>query len=214
MRLPLTARQNQIYELIRAHLRDHGQPPTIHEMCEQLGVRSTNAVFKQLKALEHKGYITRERHAARSIELTEPEDDPRQKTEAPSVLLLQDHMPGARSDALRLHVRGALTVDGHFLRDAPADACLAVRSADDGMGAFGIGKGDVLIVHQREVGDLRDGYLTAVVVDGQPLARRFAYRAGRLHFDAAAKTYPSHRFLPADDGYALIGKIVAVMRRL
>ena len=214
MRLPLTARQNQIYELIRAYLRDHGQPPTIHEMCEQLGVRSTNAVFKQLKALEHKGYITRQRHAARSIELTEPEDDPRQKTEAPSVLLLHDRLDGARPDALRVHVRGALTVDGHFLRDTPAAECFAVRAADDGMGAFGIGKGDLLIVHQREVGDLRDGYLVAVVVEGQPLARRFTYRAGRLHFDAAAKTYPSHRFLPTDEGYTLIGRIVAVMRRL
>ena len=44
-------------------MRDYRKPPTIKEIGQALGIRSTNGVFKLLKALEKKGYIEREQHA-------------------------------------------------------------------------------------------------------------------------------------------------------
>ncbi|WP_243665197.1 LexA family protein [Rhodothermus marinus] len=56
----LTARQNEAYEFIRTYQRRHHKPPTLQEIGEALGIRSTNGVFKLLRALEKKGYLRRD----------------------------------------------------------------------------------------------------------------------------------------------------------
>ena len=62
MKPRLTARQNEAYEFIRLYMRTQRKPPTLKEIGGNLGIRSSNGVFKLLKALEKKGYIRREEH--------------------------------------------------------------------------------------------------------------------------------------------------------
>lgn len=56
----LTDRQRQVLERIRIWLQERGRPPTIRELGEDLGIGSTNGVNDHLKALEHKGALTRD----------------------------------------------------------------------------------------------------------------------------------------------------------
>ena len=73
---PLTQRQNEAYEFIRGYMDRHRKPPTMEEIGDALGISSTNGVYKLLRALEKKGWIEREKHAARGIQLTEEGQDP------------------------------------------------------------------------------------------------------------------------------------------
>ena len=50
----LTARQQQIFDLIKDNLDQTGYPPTRAEIAEQLGFRSANAAEDHLKALARK----------------------------------------------------------------------------------------------------------------------------------------------------------------
>lgn len=67
----LTLRQLQLLNSIRNYIAAHRYPPTIRELCDLLGVRSTNGVAEQLRALEKKGAIRRDRRTSRGIVVIE-----------------------------------------------------------------------------------------------------------------------------------------------
>ena len=55
----LTERQREVLDFIQAKIQRDGYPPTIREIGDQLGIRSTNGVNDHLKALAKKGYLQR-----------------------------------------------------------------------------------------------------------------------------------------------------------
>lgn len=63
----LTARQQQVLEYIRKSIAQRGYPPTLREIGAHMGIRSTNGVNDHLRALERKGYLTREDMKSRAI---------------------------------------------------------------------------------------------------------------------------------------------------
>src|SRR5688500_3243044 len=64
---PLTERQQQALDFITACLDERGYPPTLREIGEHMGIRSTNGVNDHLKALEKKGYLHREDLKSRAL---------------------------------------------------------------------------------------------------------------------------------------------------
>jgi repressor LexA len=63
-----------ILDAIRASLDERGYPPTIRELCDAVGLGSTDTVAFHLKRLEADGYIRRITGSPRAIALTTPED--------------------------------------------------------------------------------------------------------------------------------------------
>jgi len=71
MRPPLTARQREVLDFIRAFMRQASYPPTVREIGAHFGF-VPRSVFDHLKALERKGYIRREPSKSRSLQILEP----------------------------------------------------------------------------------------------------------------------------------------------
>ena len=65
----LTKRQKSVYEFIRDKIQNRGYGPTVREIGEKFKISSPNGVMCHLKALEKKGFITRERNMSRAIQL-------------------------------------------------------------------------------------------------------------------------------------------------
>jgi repressor LexA len=63
----LTQRQHQVLEYIRQSITERGYPPTLREIGAHMGIRSTNGVNDHLRALERKGYLTREDMKSRAL---------------------------------------------------------------------------------------------------------------------------------------------------
>src|SRR6266850_1701617 len=63
----LTERQQMVLRFIESRLASWGYPPTIREIGEHLGIRSTNGVNDHLKALEKKGFLTRQGQKSRTL---------------------------------------------------------------------------------------------------------------------------------------------------
>ena len=63
----LTDRQRMVLEYICESIQDRGYPPTLREIGLKLGIRSTNGVNDHLRALERKGYLTREDMKSRTL---------------------------------------------------------------------------------------------------------------------------------------------------
>jgi repressor LexA len=68
----LTQRQQMVLDYIRQSIIDRGYPPTLREIGARMGIRSTNGVNDHLRALERKGYLTREDMKSRALRPVTP----------------------------------------------------------------------------------------------------------------------------------------------
>lgn len=100
----LTDRQRMVLEYICESIQDRGYPPTLREIGLKLGIRSTNGVNDHLRALERKGYLTRE--------------DMKSRTLRPTDITLRLVGPGSRAPS-SVSGRGA-AVEVAIARDAEA----------------------------------------------------------------------------------------------
>ena len=65
----LTEKQQKILDYIKDEILKRGYPPTVREICETVGLRSTSSVHAHLATLEKNGYIRRDPTKPRAIEI-------------------------------------------------------------------------------------------------------------------------------------------------
>lgn len=71
----ITSKQLTILKFIRAHVNKKGYPPSVREICSEVGLKSTSTVHGHLSRLEAKGYIRRDPSKPRAIEVLLPGEE-------------------------------------------------------------------------------------------------------------------------------------------
>lgn len=209
----LTERQNEAFEFMREYARVHRKPPTLTEIGAALGIRSTNAVTKIVRALEAKGYLVRTPNVARGLSLVTPDDPFAPDDGGAPVLPIVSRTSSAAPDALRRRPAGYLAVDPLLLgRGVDPEACLIARAGDDGMNPDGVRKGDFVVVEETEA--LRNGELAAFLVGEALHVRRYHLANGRLHLRPADRRYTEETFPPGDPACHVVGRVLAVLRKV
>src|SRR6476619_7596963 len=66
----LTARQQEIWQFLVTYVDDHGYPPTVREIGEEVGLASPSTVHAHLANLERAGLIKRDPTKPRALELS------------------------------------------------------------------------------------------------------------------------------------------------
>lgn len=69
----ISAKQQQILDYIKEEILAKGYPPTVREICEKVGLRSTSSVHSHLNTLEENGFIRRDPTKPRAIEIMDDE---------------------------------------------------------------------------------------------------------------------------------------------
>jgi SOS-response transcriptional repressor LexA len=67
----LTERQLEVLLYLERYVVEHGETPTLREICRAFGIRSTNAVVHHVRVLVRKGFIEFRPGRARGIRLLE-----------------------------------------------------------------------------------------------------------------------------------------------
>lgn len=67
----ISRRQQAILDFIETFLDENDYPPTIRDIQRELGISSTSVVDYNLKVIEERGYIRRNRNISRGIELVQ-----------------------------------------------------------------------------------------------------------------------------------------------
>ena len=75
----LSAKQRQILEYMKAEVREKGYPPSVREICDAVGLKSTSTVHGHLSRLEKKGLIRRDPTKPRAIEILDSDFDAPQR---------------------------------------------------------------------------------------------------------------------------------------
>ncbi|HYE96461.1 MAG TPA: S24 family peptidase, partial [Rubricoccaceae bacterium] len=141
-------------------------------------------------------------------------DDPFAFDDGPPSLPLISQTSSREPEHLRRRPLGSLHVDPRLLGRADPDGCLVAVAGDDGMNSAGIRKNDLLVVEEAPWKDVRNDELVAALLGERLVVRRFEVANGRLHLRAAEKRYADESFAPDDDGCHVVGRVLAVMRKL
>ncbi|MSQ30880.1 MAG: transcriptional repressor LexA [Dehalococcoidia bacterium] len=82
----LSEKQRGILEFLDTFIGEHDYPPSIRDIQVGCGISSTSVVDYNLKRLEEKGYIRRDREVSRAIELLNGQGERRRRTISVPVL--------------------------------------------------------------------------------------------------------------------------------
>ena len=159
----LTARQQEILDLIRSHIDETGYPPTRAEIAERLGFKSANAAEEHLKALARQGAIEMVAGASRGIRL------PEQQHQGIPVV---GRVAAGNPILAEQHIEDYCQIPANFFHPA-VDYFLQVRG--DSMKDVGIMDGDLLAVHSTT--QVRNGQIVVARIDDEVTVKR--YQKGR-----------------------------------
>lgn len=168
----LTARQQQILELIQSAISRTGAPPTRAEIATELGFRSANAAEEHLQALARKGVIELVSGTSRGIRLR---GDARGKqfslplqSLAQLVLPLVGRVAAGSPILAQEHVEQTFTFESSLFARQP-DYLLKVRGMS--MRDVGIMDGDMLAVKQAK--EAKNGQIVVARLGDEVTVKRF-----------------------------------------
>lgn len=188
----LTKSQQKVYDFIK-NAMPGGVPPTVREICNGTGLRSTSTVHAHLKTLEKLGYITRDAGLNRSIRIEGSQPAAQvpilgRVTAGMPILAVQDiegYIPFPQKEGKELF---ALHVVGLSMRDA------------------GILDGDYVVAERVPTAD--DGEIVVAMIDDEATVKRLFREKTQVRLQPENPDFdPIY-----SDQVSILGKVIAVIR--
>ena len=157
----LTARQQQILEIIDQHISEHGYPPSVREIGKAIGLTSPSSVQNHLNRLNELGYLRRDPVKPRALEVRYDPNSGASGDRRPfrHVPLVGDVAAG--TDVLaQENVEEILPVPSDFCGDGDL---FMLRVRGESMIEAGILDGDFIVARAQQVADKGD-----IVIAGIP----------------------------------------------
>lgn len=213
----LTARQQQILDLIRDQVTQFGRPPTRAEIAKTLGFKSANAAEDHLQALAKKNVIALDASTSRGIRLLGEYAEGLEESASKAVAALAEQfmqLPlvgrvAAGSPILALeHVEKHIQVDSALFGEQP-DYLLKVRGMS--MKDIGILDGDLLAVKRSS--EARAGQVVVARVNDDVTVKRFYKKGHMVELQAENSEFAPIEVDLRKDSFAIEGLAVGLIRQ-
>jgi repressor LexA len=218
----LTQRQQMVLDFIRQSIHDRGYPPTLREIGARMGIRSTNGVNDHLRALERKGYLTREDMKSRALRPTNlaiaalgnAADSVPAEPAANDVDLLEVPILGRVAAGLPLlaeeHVVDTVRIDRTLIKGGREVFGLKVHG--DSMVDAGILSGDYIFVKKQLTASRGD--IVVALIGDEATVKYYFPEKDHVRFQPANKNMAPIYVRAADfRPTMLLGIVVGVFRR-
>lgn len=191
---PLTEKQQKVLAFVKERLQD-GIPPTVREICEATGIKSTSTVHAYLKRLEDEGYIDRRSGLNRAIRL--PGES---VTRVPLLGKVTAGMPILAVEEVEDYV--PFSGGSHY----PAGELFALRVSGTSMINAGILDRDVVIVQRTNTA--QNGDIVVALVGDEATVKRIFVEKDHI------------RLQPENDAFEpiivkeaiVLGKVISLVR--
>lgn len=196
----LTARQQEVLELIKTYAEETGYPPTRAEIARILGFKSANAAEEHIKALARKGAIEIIPGASRGIRLPP----------AHNGLPIIGRVAAGSPILAEEHIEDYCKIPNNFFHPT-ADYLLQVHGMS--MKDIGIMDGDLLAVHSTD--QARNGQIIVARIGDEVTVKRFK-RAGNSAQIELLPENPDFETIHVDlrdQDFTIEGLSVGVIRR-
>ena len=235
----LTQRQQMVLDFIRSSITDRGYPPTLREIGAKMGIRSTNGVNDHLRALERKGYLTREdmksralrptAHANSNADVAASADESRVDVAQQGLKLAPSHndRDNLDEDTVEISVLGRvaaglpLFAEEHVIDTVRVDRGLirggretfGLRVHGDSMIEAGIFNGDYIFVKQQP--EASRGEIVVALIGDEATVKYYFPEKDYVRFQPANKTMAPILVRAVDfKPTMLLGVVVGVFRRI
>ncbi len=193
----LSVKEKKIYDYICRELRDRGYSPSVRDIQNSLGIKSTSTVHIYLKRLEEAGYISKEGGKSRTLRVDNIE--PRGK----SVPMLGG-IGGGSPVSVEQNFDGY--VDFVIPKGFSGDELFALKVEEQSMRNAGILQGDTVIVLRTDCAE--NGDIVVALVDGAVTIRTFYRENG--HFRLQPENIEFEPLILNE--VKLLGRVIACQR--
>jgi repressor LexA len=215
----LTQRQQMVLDFIRQSIHDRGYPPTLREIGARMGIRSTNGVNDHLRALERKGYLTREDMKSRALRPTNLDSqelgESANAEPANDVDMIEVHVLGRVAAGLPLlaeeHIIDTVRIDRTLVKGGREVFGLKVHG--DSMIDAGILSGDYIFVRKQLTASR--GEIVVALIGDEATVKYYFPEKDHVRFQPANKTMAPIYVRAVDfKPTMLLGVVVGVFRRV
>ncbi|MCL6609955.1 MAG: transcriptional repressor LexA [Peptococcaceae bacterium] len=198
----LTSREYAIMEFIRNNVRTKGYPPSVREIGQAVGLKSSSTVHGYLRRLEDKGCLKRDPAKPRALEL------------------IGDPVRAGAGEINAVPVLGRVAAGQPVLASENHDFTLPLPSSYFGDGDFfmlrvrgdsmieaGIHDGDLVVVRQQPAAN--NGDIVVALIGDEATVKRFYKENSRVRLQ------PENRSMEPiiTRDVSILGKVVGLLRR-
>ncbi len=215
----LTARQQRVLMFLREEIERRGYPPSMREIGAAVGLTSTSSVAHQLRTLEGMGYVKRDPHRPRALEIFLP--DVLAARRAMSSDIDETGINDAAPAPVNVPMVGRIAAGGPILAEERVEeifpmpkslvgdgTLFMLEVSGDSMIDAAICDGDYVVIRQQPVAE--NGEIVAAMLDGEATVKTFQRKDGKIWLLPHNDNYS-----PIDGTHAtILGKVTAVLRRV
>ncbi len=192
----------RILEFIKHQLKARGFPPTVREICLEIGLSSPATVHARLKKLEEHGLIIKEGAKNRSIKIVEDGSEKESFSEIPVLGKITAGVPITAVE----NIEGTFSVPDSIKK---GEELFGLKVSGESMINAGILDGDLIVVRKQSTAE--QGDIVAALVDWENATVKTFYKKDG-HFVLKPENDSMEPII--SDNVEILGKVVGVWRTL
>ena len=189
--------RDKILRYVRKEITITGIPPTIREICKEVGLKSTSSVQYHLAKLEEDGIIVRNKSKSRSIKL-----DNYNKSSFP--VPIAGEISAGHPLLAEEYTSGTLHIPSKYESN---NAIFALKISGDSMIDAGIHDKDLVVVEKTP--QYKNNDIVAVMFNNEATVKFFKTIDNKPYLVPANKTYKKTKIT---NSHEIIGKVICLFR--
>ena len=198
----LTAIETKILDYMVQYLRTNTYQPSIREIGERFGIKSTKTVSEHLQALADKGFLERDPSRSRGVKILGM--DLSAQTVSVSCFASLPNNPGALTGA----PEASYSIDRRL---AGPKGSFFVRAKADELAAINVNEGDLLLIEPTRMADLDEDSVVAANLTGTTAYYRISRNGRGVFLTGLGGGAPTAVEDP--DTIRLIGRVSGLLRQ-
>lgn len=199
---PLTEIERKILDFMVQYLRDNTYQPSIREIGERFGIKSTKTVSEHLQSLAEKGCLERDPSRSRGVKILGVD------LNADTVAVpCFSQVP---LDGSRPKPETFVSVDRQL---GGEDGSFMVRAGAGDLAVLGVAEGDLVLVSPATVDDIEDGTVVVAEVGDASAFHRFTSN-GKGVFLEALQPGGETTLVEDLDALRILGRVMGFFRRM
>lgn len=198
----LGKKQQLILNFLKQEILDRGYPPSVREIGEAVGLKSTSTVHGHLERLEKKGYIRRDPTKPRAIEILDEQFLRKEMVNIPIVGRVAAGEP----------LFAEQNIEDYFpipMDYAPNAQVFMLKVKGDSMINAGIYEGDMIIVQKQSTAT--NGDIVVALLDDSVTVKTFYKESDHIRLQ------PENDFMEPfrlkDTEVSILGKVISLYRQ-
>ena len=199
---PLAEIERKILDFMVQYLRANTYQPSIREIGERFGIKSTKTVSEHLQALADKGCLERDPSRSRGVRILGVD----LSADTVAVPCFAEMPSGVSGNGAEMY----LSVDRQF---GSEDGSFIVRAASGDLAVLGVAEGDFVMVTPATLDDIEDGSVVAAEIGESSVFHRLLRNGTGVYLEALQ---PGGEKTLVEDlaTLRLIGRVTGFYRRM